>query len=322
MRPTVCKVCNSAHRARPPIRCAMCAIPGAARTSAGCAPRCARCAIRRAGHAPHTVCKVCHSGCGPDLRGMRPTVCKVCNSTHRTRPHTVCKVCHSGCGPDFRRMRPTVCKVCHSARRTCLPYGVQCVPFRVRPGPPRDAPDGVQGVQFDAPGTPPIRCAMCAIPGAARTSAGCAPRCAMCAIRRAGHAPIRCATCAITGAVRTSARHDRRCARCAIRRVGAAPIRCATCAIPGAARTSAECAPTVCKVCNSARRGCPHTVCNVCHSGCGPDLRGMRPTVCKLCNSARRVPRAVRRRTGFTDAGAAVRTVRDSDRRPAECSGP
>ena len=222
---------------------------------AGCAPRCARCAIRRAGPASHTVCKLCHSGCGPDFRGMRPTVCKLCNSARRARPpygvqcvpfrvrpglpqdapdgeqgvqfgapdpaplrcatcaipgaartsagcarrcarcairragpasHTVCNLCHSGCGPDFRRMRPTVCKVCNSARRTCPPYGVQCVPFRVWPGLPRDAPDGVQGVPFGAPRPPLIRCARCAIPSAARTAAGCARRCASRAIRRAG----------------------------------------------------------------------------------------------------------------------------------------
>ena len=146
--------------------------------------RCARCAMRRDAPAPHTVCKLCHSGRGPDLHRMRPTVCKVCNSTRRAR----------------------------------LPYGVQCVPFRVRPGPPRNAADGVQGVQFDAPGTPPIRCASCAIPGAARTSAGCAPRCASCASRRAEHAPLRCASCAIPGAARTFTRRDRRCARCASRR--------------------------------------------------------------------------------------------------------
>ena len=138
-----------------PLRCATCAIPGAARTAAGCARRCARCAIRRAGPALHTVCNLCHSRRGRDCREMCPTVCKVCNAARRTHP----------------------------------PYGVQGVPFRVRPGLPRDAPDGVQGVQFGAPSTPPIRCATCAIPGAARTSAGCAPRCAMCAIRRAAPAP-------------------------------------------------------------------------------------------------------------------------------------
>ena len=172
-------MCNSTHRVTPSIRCARCAITGAARTSARHDRRCARCAIRRAGHAPHTVCKVCHYGCGPEFRRMRPTVCKVCNSARRARP----------------------------------PYGVQC----------------------------------CAIPGTARTSAGCAPRCARCAIRRAGAVPIRCATCAIRRAghvphtvcnVCHSGRGPdfrenapRRCARCAIRRVGAAPIRCAMCAI-------------------------------------------------------------------------------------------
>ncbi len=153
-------------------------------------------------------------------RRIRATVCKVCHSAHRTHPPTVCNLCHSGRGPDLHRMRPTVCKVCHSTRRARPPYGVQPVPFRVRPGLLRDAPDGVQGVQSGTPDPPPIRCATCAIPGAAGTAAGCARRCARCAMRRAAPAP--------------------------------------------------------------------HTVCNLCHSGRGPDFHEMRPTVCKVCNAARR----------------------------------
>ena len=119
-----------------------------------------------------------------------------------------------------RRMRATVCKVCNPARRARPSYGVQAVPFRARPGLPRDAPDGVQGVQCGASGTPPIRCARCAISGAARTSAGCAPRCARCAMRRAGPIP---------------------------------PMVCKVCHF----RCGPDCRgmrPTVCKVCHSARR--------------------------------------------------------------------
>ena len=174
MRPTVCKVCHSVRRVRP-IRCASCAIPGPARTSTRCARRCASCAIRHAGPASHTVCKLCHSGRGRDFHEMRLTVCKVCHSARRTRPHTVCKLCHSGCGPDFRGMRPTVCNLCHSARRTRLPYGVQVVPFRVRPGLPWDAADGVQFVPFGAPGPPPVQCASCAIRRAGPAVGSCRP---------------------------------------------------------------------------------------------------------------------------------------------------
>ena len=69
---------------------------------------------------------------------MRPTVCKVCNRRTGPIPHTVCKLCHSGCHPDFRETRPTVCKVCNSGagprlatgdRQLATGHSVQGVPF-------------------------------------------------------------------------------------------------------------------------------------------------------------------------------------------------
>ena len=251
MRPTVCKVCNSARRTHPPYGVQPVPFrmrPGLPRNAP---PRCARCAIRRAGHTLHTVCNVCHSGCGPDLRGVRPTVCKVCHSVRRARP----------------------------------PYGVQPVPFRVRPGPPRDAPDGVQGVPFGAPDPPPIRCATCAIPGAARTSAGCAPRCARCAIRRAGHAPHTvCNVChsahhAATGDWRLATGHWPPATGHSVQGV---PFR----ARPGLSRDATD------------------------------GVQGVQfgaPRVPVAVPAAGRVSRA---------PGPPVRTAPGSARRPAECSGP
>ena len=150
-----CARCAMQRAKHAPTRCASCAIPGAARTSTECARRCARCASQRAGPALHTVCNLCHSGCGRDCRGIRPTVYKVCNSARRTRPPYGVQVVPFRVQPGPPRDAPHGVQGVQCSAPVPPPYGVQAVPFRVRLGPPQDAPHGVQGVPFDAPSTPP-----------------------------------------------------------------------------------------------------------------------------------------------------------------------
>ena len=184
MRATVCKVCHSARRARPsygvqpvPFRVrpglprdapdgvqgVQCGAPGTPPYGVQAVPFRVRPGLLR--DAPDGVQGVqCGAPCTPPY-GVQVVPFRVQPGPPRDAPHGVQ-------GVQFGAPCPP-------------PYGVQAVPFRVQPGPPRDAPHGVQGVPFGTPDPPPIRCATCAISGAARTSAGCAPRCARCAIRRA-----------------------------------------------------------------------------------------------------------------------------------------
>ena len=252
----------------------------------------------------------------------------MCNSTHRVRPPYGVQGVPFRVRPGPPRDTADGVQGVQFGAPCTPPYGVQAVPFRVRPGPPRDAPDGVQSVQVGAPGPSPIRCARCAI-----RRAGPAPH-TVCKLCHSGYGPdlrgMRPTVCKLCNSAHRAATGHWPLA------TGDWPptLVCKLCH-SGCGPDFHETRPTVCKVCKSAHRAAtghwplatghrrPTLVCKLCHSGRGPDFHETRPTVCKVCNSpAPRPGRRFRRRAGFPDAGASVRTARGSARRPAECSGP